>query len=271
MRGTKANEEYYASNDTLIIAIPDKGLVLWGLSVKRKRKRGKGKKPIRIRIGKIVFDILLCFVALTILPVLFFRVVNPPTTPLMWIRWVESDTQKNIPRSLNTWAPLEKISPNILKAVIGAEDQKFFSHNGFDWLAIEYAIQTNLTTDRKLGASTISMQTARNVFLWQSRTWLRKLLESYFTVLIEFFWSKQRILEVYVNVIEWGDGIFGCEQAAQTYFKHSSENISPVESAWMAAVLPSPRRWSHRPAPAHVLARQMKILDALPKIRIAYK
>ena len=131
-----------------------------------KRKRGKGKKPIRIRIGKIVFDLLLCFVALTIIPVLLYRFVNPPTTPLMWLRWVESDTRQNL--RLNAWRPIEEISPNILKAVIAAEDQKFFTHNGFDWLAIEYAIQANITTDRKLGASTISMQTARNVFLWLS-------------------------------------------------------------------------------------------------------
>jgi len=234
-----------------------------GGSVKRKRKRAK--KPIRIRIGKIIFDLLLCFVALTMIPVLFYRFVNPPTTPLMWIRWVESDTQKNL--HLNTWRPIEKISPNIVKAVLAAEDQKFFTHDGFDWLAIEYAIQANITTGRKLGASTISMQTARNVFLWQTRTWLRKLLESYFTVLIEFFWSKQRILEVYLNVIEWGDGIFGCEQAAQKYFQRSAEIISPVESAWMAAVLPSPRRWTQRPTPAHVQTRQNKILDALPHMR----
>ena len=184
---------------------------------------------------------------------------------------MESGTQQNLPRSLNAWMPIEKVSPNLLKAVISAEDQKFFSHDGFDWLAIEYAIQTNLTTDRKVGASTISMQTARNVFLWQGRTWLRKLLESYFTVLIEIFWSKQRILEVYVNVIEWGDGIFGCEQAAQTYFKHSSKIISPVESAWMAAVLPLPLHRTRRPTPAHVQARQLKVLDAMPHIRIINK
>ena len=239
--------------------------------MKKKRKRSKGKKPIRIPRGKIVFDLLLCFFALTIIPVLLYRFVNPPTTPLMWIRWVENGTQLNLSRSLNSWMPIEKISPNILKAVIAAEDQKFFTHNGFDWLAIEYAIQTNFTIDRKLGASTISMQTARNVFLWQTRTWLRKLLESYFTVLIEFFWSKQRILEVYLNVIEWGDGIFGCEQAAQTYFQHSSKILSPVDSAWMAAVLPRPRHWTRRPTPAHVQARQVKILDTLPHIRVHIK
>ena len=143
----------------------------------------------------------------------------------------------------------------------------FFIHSGFDWLAIENAIQTNITTDMKVGASTISMQTARNVFLWQTRTWFRKLLESYFTVLIEFFWSKQRILEVYLNVIEWGDGLYGCEQAAQKYFLRSSKILSPVESAWMAAVLPSPRHWAVRPTPKHVQVRQVKILDALPYMK----
>lgn len=234
----------------------------------KKRKPGKGKKPVRSRIWKIVFGLLLCFFALTIAPVLLYRFVNPPTTPLMVIRWVESE--QNLPLHLNSWVPIEEISPNIMKAVLAAEDQKFFAHHGFDWLAIKYAITTNLTTDRKVGASTISMQTARNVFLWQTRTWFRKLLESYFTVLIELFWSKQRILEVYLNVIEWGEGIFGCERAAQTYFRHSSKLLSPVESAWMAAVLPNPRHWTKRPTPKHVQARQIKILGTLPHMHISH-
>jgi monofunctional glycosyltransferase len=239
-----------------------------GPPVKKKRKRGIVKNLIRIRVWKIVFDLLLFFAALTIAPVLIYKFVNPPTTPLIWVRWVESGAPKNFPLYLNVWIPIEQVSSNITKAVLAAEDQKFFDHNGFDWMAIEYAIQNNLTTDRKVGASTISMQTARNVFLWQTRTWFRKLLESYFTVLIEFFWSKQRILEVYLNVIEWGDGTFGCEKAAQKYFKHSSKNLSPVESAWMAAVLPSPRQWALRPTPKHVQVRQVKILDALSHIKI---
>ena len=231
------------------------------------KKRKRGKKSIQIRIWKIIFDFFLCFVAFTLVPVLLYRYVNPPSTPLMWVRWLESDTSKNLPLYLDDWRSIEQVSPNIIKAVLAAEDQKFFDHHGFDWLAIEYAIQTNLTTDRKVGASTITMQTARNVFLWQTRTWFRKLLESYFTVLIEFFWSKQRILEVYLNVIEWGDGIFGCEKAAQTYFRHSSKILSPVESAWMAAVLPNPRHWSIRPTPKHVQVRQIKILDTLPHMK----
>ena len=235
----------------------------------KKRKQGKGKKLIQIRIWKITFDLFLFFIALTLAPVLIYKFVNPPTTPLMWIRWVESDTPQNLPRYLNTWVPIEEVSRNIIKAVLAAEDQKFFIHSGFDWLAIEYAIQTNLTTDMKVGASTISMQTARNVFLWQTRTWFRKLLESYFTILIEFFWSKQRILEVYLNVIEWGDGLYGCEKAALKYFQRSSKILTPVESAWMAAVLPSPRHWTVRPTPKHVQARQMKIMVTLPYMQIS--
>ena len=214
----------------------------------------------------MVFDIFLCFFALTLIPVLVFRYINPPSTPLMWIRSFQSDIQSS--RHVTTWQTIENISPNLLKAVVTAEDQKFFSHKGFDWIAIEYAIQINLTTDRKIGASTISMQTARNVFLWQKRTWLRKILEGYFTTLIELFWDKKRILEVYLNVIEWGEGVFGCNQASLLYFKHHPSRLSPVESAWMAAILPSPRKWSRQPAPSHIKIRQAKILDSMTKVHI---
>jgi monofunctional glycosyltransferase len=236
------------------------------LKTSSKKRRKRNKKKFQIRVGRLAFDILLCFLAFTLIPVIVFRYVDPPSTPLMWIRWSSSDTESQ--RSLDTWQSLENISPHLLKAVIAAEDQKFFTHHGFDWKAIEYAIQVNLTSDRKIGASTISMQTARNVFLWQKRTWLRKILEGYFTTLIEFFWDKRRILEVYLNVIEWGEGVFGCEKAAQKYFKRSSSLLSPVESAWMAAVLPNPRQWSRQPVPGHVRARQAKILDSMATLRV---
>ena len=119
-----------------------------------------------------------------------------------------------------------------------------------------------------VGASTISMQTARNVFLWQKRNWLRKSLEVWFTILIEYLWTKERILEVYLNVIEWGDGLFGCESAAFNYYKNSSKTLSPVEAALMAAVLPNPRNWSVIKPQANVSARQLKILSAMSHIRI---
>ncbi|UCD10821.1 MAG: monofunctional biosynthetic peptidoglycan transglycosylase [Nitrospinaceae bacterium] len=235
--------------------------------VKKKRK-SKKKRFIRLRPGKWLFDLLLCFLALTVVPVLIYSVANPSTTMLMWIRWVESDYGENMPLAFMHWNRLERISPHLIKAVVAAEDQKYFQHNGFDWQAIESAIRVNLTTERKIGASTISMQTARNVFLWQKRTWLRKSLETYFTFLIETFWDKGRIMEVYLNVIEWGDGVYGCEAAAQEYFNHSCATLSPVEAAGLAAILPNPRRWSlHRPG-KYVAHRQAKILKTLERIRL---
>ena len=197
------------------------------------------------------------------MPVLVYRFVDPPTTPLLWIRWVESGYDKAYPTLLKHWIPLNQISPNLVRAVIVAEDQKFYNHSGFDWYAVEAAIRINLGTDKTVGASTISMQTARNVFLWQDRNWLRKSLEVWFTFLIENLWTKKRILEVYLNVIEWGNGMFGCEHASRKYYKHSSATLSPVESALMASVLPNPRTWSVLKPQPHVSDRQSKILSLM--------
>ncbi len=219
-------------------------------------------------MGKILFDVLLAFLALTVVPVLIYSATNPATTPLLWIRWAENDKSDRYTRVIKDWVPVERISPHLIKAVITAEDQKFFQHHGFDWEAIESAIKVNLTSNRTIGASTISMQTARNVFLWQGRNLVRKGLESYFTVLIENLWSKNRILEVYLNVIEWGNGIYGCEAASQYYFNHSATTLSPVEAAWLAAILPSPRRWSIRRPQRHVATRQARILNHMSKVRV---
>jgi monofunctional biosynthetic peptidoglycan transglycosylase len=234
----------------------------------KKNTRRKKNKTYTIRLGKLAFDFFLGFLILTITPVLVYGFVNPSTTPLLWIRWVQSDYQEKLPRGFVHWVSLKDTSPHLVRAVIASEDQKFFQHQGFDWDAIESAFVTNITTSRKLGASTISMQTARNVFLWQSRTWVRKALESWFTILIECFWSKQRILEVYLNVIEWGDGIYGCEDAAQAYFNRSAKSLSSIEAAWLVSVLPSPRRWSiHKPHPG-LQVRQARILDLMDQIRL---
>ncbi|MFQ5450517.1 MAG: monofunctional biosynthetic peptidoglycan transglycosylase [Nitrospinaceae bacterium] len=228
-----------------------------------KAKRRKSKRIIRIRLGKIVFDLILIFLAITVLPVLLYGLTNPSTSALMWIRWAENDYKPEYPRFVDHWIPLKRISPHLIKAVISAEDQKFFQHHGFDWKAIESALKANLTSRRTLGASTISMQTSRNVFLWQGRNWPRKLLESYFTVLIESLWSKARILEIYLNIIEWGTGIYGCEGASRAYFHHSAATLSPVEAAWMAAILPNPRDWSIRKPQKHVEERQARILKTM--------
>jgi monofunctional biosynthetic peptidoglycan transglycosylase len=237
-------------------------------------KLKKDKPPLRVRIrdrsfwARLLFDAFLVFLAVTVIPVLIFRVVNPPTTPLMWIRWVESGYQDKVPREIKKWRPLKEISPRLIRAVITSEDQKFFTHHGFDWEAVGQAMQVNLESKRKFGASTISMQTARNVFLWQNRDWVRKGLEAYFTVLIEWFWGKERILEVYFNIIEWGDGVFGCEAAARKYFKHSIKRASPAESAWMAAILPNPRKWSRPTHRRWIKKRQARILHTMSKVHL---
>ena len=234
-------------------------------SPRKRRRRIRKKAALLTLIGRFVFGILLSFLVFTFAPVIVFKYVNPSSTPLMWIRWIQSDGTGQT--SINTWRTINNISPTLLTAVIASEDQNFFFHQGFDWKAIEYAIQANIKGDRKIGASTISMQTARNVFLWQDRTWFRKILEGYFTTLIELSWDKRRILEVYLNIVEWGEGVFGCEEASQLYFKHSSLLLTPVESAWLAAILPNPRKWSRQPVPDHVRMRQIKILDTMQKVK----
>jgi monofunctional biosynthetic peptidoglycan transglycosylase len=236
---------------------------------KKKEKPEGGKPPsLRRRALRLFFDLALCFVALTFVPVLVYRVIDPPTTPLMWIRWVESGNEESHPRFIRRWTPLKDVSPHLIRAVITAEDQKFFTHHGFDWVAVESAWEHNLKSKHKVGASTISMQTARNVFLWQERNWPRKALEFYFTFLIETFWSKERILEVYFNVIEWGDGVFGCTEAAQKYYKRRPAALSPTESAWLAAILPNPREWAQANPPRRVETRQSRILQAMNHVQI---
>lgn len=159
-----------------------------------------------------------------------------------------------------TWVPIEEISPNIQRAVLKAEDYRFYEHNGFDFEAIEKAMKYNKTHKRKKGASTISQQTAKNVFLWPNRDWIRKGLEAYFTVLIELVWSKERIMEVYLNVIELGPGVYGVEAASQRYFHRPASRLTPSQAAMMAAVLPNPNRFRIDRPSSYVLARQRRIL-----------
>jgi len=169
------------------------------------------------------------------------------------------------------WKSLEEISPILPLAVIAAEDQKFTEHFGFDLEAIEKAQQQNERRHGKKihGASTISQQTAKNVFLWRGTGWtryVRKAFEVYFTFLIEVFWSKKRIMEVYLNVAEWGDGIYGAEAAAQKFFSKPAKKLSASESALLAAVLPNPRRWSPAKPTAYIFARQEWILTNMYRI-----
>lgn len=190
-----------------------------------------------------------------------YRVVPVPVTPLHILRLFEenkTDKERKIDKS---WRSLDDMSANMPLAVVTSEDPLFFTHHGFDFEQIKNSLERNIEKGKKLrGASTISQQTAKNLFLWPSRSWIRKGIEVYFTVLMEACWNKRRILEVYLNIIEMGDGIYGAEAAAQNYFHKSSEKLTKGEAALIAAVLPNPRRW-HPDAPTpYIRKKQIKIV-----------
>lgn len=193
---------------------------------------------------------VLFFLISTILVTLIYRFVNPPVTPLMMIRVVEQLAEGEKPRMQYDWVRLDNISPNMPLAVIASEDNNFMNHYGIDFDAIQKAQKLNKRGRRLRGASTISQQTAKNVFLWPARNWVRKGLEVYFTGLIELTWGKERIMEIYLNVIEMGDGIYGTEMAARQYFDKPAARLTRTECAAIAAVLPGPRKWRpDRPTP----------------------
>ncbi|MCS6819465.1 MAG: monofunctional biosynthetic peptidoglycan transglycosylase [Chitinophagales bacterium] len=201
------------------------------------------------RVWNLVLRFLLFFLLASILLTILYRFVPVPVTPLMLIRLYQQYSENKPLRLEKKWVCLEDISPEMQKAVIASEDQSFFQHNGFDWESIKKAYHYNLKNLKKgkkkmRGGSTISQQTAKNVFLFPQRNIARKALEAYFTVLIELLWNKQRILEVYLNVIETGDGIYGVEAAARNYYKISARELSTHQAAALAAILPNPRKWN---------------------------
>lgn len=204
------------------------------------------------KLFKFIFKLILWFIGLTVLWVLIYKFVPVPYTSLMAIRSAEGGKDY---KTRHEWVPIEEISKNLQLAVICAEDQTFLTHDGFDRKAIEKAIKYNEKGKKVRGASTISQQTAKNVFLWPQRSWLRKGLEVYFTFLIETLWSKERILEVYLNSIEMGDGVFGAQAAAQYWFRKPAKNLSVANAAAIAAILPNPRKYSANPAGQYVEKR----------------
>ncbi len=181
--------------------------------------------------------------------VILLRWVNPPLTFTQVGNWLEGHGLRR------DYVAGNEISPHLKLAVIAAEDQLFAEHNGFDWGSIQKAMQYNKKKKRVRGASTISQQTAKNVFLWQGRSWLRKGLEVYFTFMIELLWSKERILEVYLNVIEMGVGTFGAEAAAQHYFHKPAARLTRMEAARIAACLPNPKKYKVNPASPYITRR----------------
>ncbi len=209
---------------------------------------------------RILFKLLLWFFGSTLLMVLIFKFVPVPFTPLMFIRAIEQKTNGKELKMSHDWVSIDKISPNLQKAVIVSEDGNFLKHNGFDLKAIEKAFKSNQKGKKIRGGSTISQQTAKNVFLWQGRSYLRKGLEVYFTVLIELFWSKERIMEVYLNSIEMGDGVYGAEAASQYWYKKSASNLTKYEAAGIAAILPNPRKFKASNSSGYINRRKNTIV-----------
>jgi monofunctional biosynthetic peptidoglycan transglycosylase len=201
-------------------------------------------KKLTKNIKKIILWTVCLYFISTILWVCIYRFLNPPFTPLMLVRYVQDDsTEKVLQKS---WKDIDYISQNIILAVVASEDQSFFAHHGFDFNEINNSILAYEERGSFRGASTISQQTAKNVFLLPVRSWLRKGFESYFTVLTELLWGKKRILEVYLNVVELGDGIYGVEAASNHYFGKSAGKLNHRESAYLASLLPNPRLYSKK-------------------------
>ncbi|MBA1194172.1 monofunctional biosynthetic peptidoglycan transglycosylase [Pseudomonas entomophila] len=198
---------------------------------------------------------LLWFAAVSVVLVILLRWLPPPGTALMVERKVQSWFSGESIDLQRDWRPLEGIADSLKLAVIAGEDQKFAEHHGFDIPAIRAALLHNEQGGSLRGASTLTQQVAKNLFLWPGRSWPRKALEAWFTGLIELFWSKERILEVYLNSVEWGPGVFGAQAAAQYHFKVDADRLSRQQASQLAAVLPSPLRWSASRPSTYVAGR----------------
>ena len=226
-------------------------------------------KKIRDLIKKVILWIVVAFFASTILSVAVLRWVPVWFTPLMFIRLAQQVSEGKELTLHHHWVPLEKIAPSLPTAVMASEDARFQEHHGFDYKAIEHAAMRNIKhpEKRKLGASTISQQTAKNVFLWPGRSWVRKGFEVYFTTLIELMWTKQRIMEVYLNSIEMGDGIYGADAVAEHHFNTTADKLTKAQCALIAVSLPNPRRMNSARPSAYMLKRQKRILREMKFVK----
>lgn len=206
--------------------------------------------------------IVVAFFASTILSVVILRWAPVYFTPLMFIRMAQQKANHQELTLHHHWVPIDEIAPSLPLAVMASEDAHFLEHHGFDFKAIEQAAMRNIKhpDKRKHGASTISQQTAKNVFLWPGRSWVRKGFEVYFTVLIELVWSKERIMEVYLNSIEMGDGIYGADAVAQWHFGTTAKELTKRQCALIAVSLPNPRRFNSASPSSYMMKRQARIL-----------
>ena len=227
-------------------------------------------KIFRPGIWKLVLRVLklffILFFSITIFWVILYRFVNPPVTWLMIQRGFERKADGKDWKIDKQWVDFDDIADPMKRAAVAAEDQRFLDHFGFDFKAMEAAIDKNAKSHKLIGGSTISQQTAKNVFLWSDRTYLRKGIEAYFTVLIELFWSKNRIMEVYLNEIEMGDGIYGVGAASQAYYHKDAKDLTKHEAAAIASIFPDPLKWSPTNPSNYVHHRQYLILKNMRRL-----
>ena len=239
------------------------------MAKKIKEKKTNSKAPLKglwARIWKFTRNFFLIFFVSSIVWVILVRFIPVFATPLMLIRSVESMVQGEMPKNSKSWVPIDDISHNMVQAVVASEDNLFLQHHGFSFDAITKAFEHNLKGKRMRGGSTISQQTAKNVFLWPQRSYVRKGLEAYFTVLIELIWSKERIMEVYLNVIEMGDGIYGIQAASLEYFGVNASQLSKSQAALIAACLPNPRRFDAGHPSGYIQRRKSRIVNLMGKL-----
>jgi len=218
------------------------------------------------RIIAGLLTITVGFVTWSVVVTILLRFLAPPASALMIERRIDSWRSGQKHSSQYKWVDLDRIAMPIASAVIASEDQNFLHHHGFDWGAIQRAIDHDENSKRLRGASTLTQQTAKNLFLWPGRTWVRKALEAYFTVLLEACWDKRRILETYLNIVEFGDGVYGVEAASQRYFHKAADRLTPEDAATLAAVLPNPHRLRANAPSAYVRERQHWILQQMQQL-----
>lgn len=241
------------------------------ITAKKTKQPEKKEGNFMGKLKQFLVKVMLWFFGISIFLVVFFKFVPVPFTPLMVIRIIENKTSGKEIYFGHDWVPIEHISNNLQKAVIASEDGTFLTHHGFDFNALQKAYVNNERGRRIKGGSTISQQTAKNVFLWQGRSYFRKGLEAYFTVLIELVWGKERIMEVYLNSIEMGDGIYGAQAATQYWYRKDASSLTMMQAAGIAAILPNPRKYKATGSSSYINNRKARIVRVMRHIgRIKY-
>lgn len=223
------------------------------------------------KLSRIIGKLVLWFFILSVGGVIIYRFVPVLFTPLMGLRTIQQVSRGERPQLHHQWVPYDQISDHLKRAVIASEDQRFYLHHGFDRVEIEKAIRENKTRKKLRGASTISQQTAKNVFLWPRSSWFRKSLEVYFTFLIELIWPKERILEVYLNCMETAKGVYGAEAVARRNFDTTADRLTAPQSALIAATLPNPLVYSSAKPSSYMKKRQAHILRQMRTIALQEK